>query len=163
MERHPERTREFVMRHLLRLLLAGGLLTGPLVNPALAVSAEDLVNLKINGLSDDVLVALIESDGSSFRLSAADIIALYKRGLSERVILAMVNTGKRAAGPIVQPVSNVPDVQSSDTRNQDVTITGASPASIHVEQSVVQRVENSQPPEPIVVSVPVAIPVPVLP
>jgi hypothetical protein len=96
------------MRQLTVISLVGWLLTGPLVRPAAAVSIEDLFNLKANGLSDDVLVALIETDGSVFRLSADDIITLRRRGLSERVILAMIASGRVQPAPVVAPETEAP-------------------------------------------------------
>ena len=39
-----------------------------------ATSIRDLVQLKAAGLSDDILIALIQSDGSVFNLTADDII-----------------------------------------------------------------------------------------
>jgi len=70
---------------------------GPLVRPALAVSAADLLNLQAHGLSDEVLVALIETDGSSFHLSASDIERLRVKGMRDAVIVAMLEADKRAA------------------------------------------------------------------
>jgi hypothetical protein len=88
------------MRHLIFvILLTCGLLGGPLLRQAGAVTVEELFGLKANGLSDDILVALIESDGSVFRLLPDDVVMLYRRGLSEKVILAMIATARRAPAP----------------------------------------------------------------
>jgi hypothetical protein len=72
---------------------------GAFVQPASAVSVDDLLNLRARGLSDAVLVALIEADGSAFHLSASDIERLRARGLSDSVIVAMLEADKRAARP----------------------------------------------------------------
>lgn len=66
---------------------------------ALAVSTRDLVALAQAGLSDDVLVALIEADGTVFSLDAPRILELRQQGLSERVIMAMLRSGRQAAPP----------------------------------------------------------------
>ena len=71
---------------------------------AAAVSAQtslyDLVKLKAAGVSDAVLIALIESDRSEYRLNAEDILDLRQRGFSDRLILAMIAT-TRPRGPLM--------------------------------------------------------------
>ena len=137
------------MRHLtLTTFLVWGLLTGPFVTPARAVSVEELFGLKANGLSDDILVALIESDGSIFQLTPDDVVALFRRGLSEKVILAMIATSRR--GP-QQPVP---------------TETTASPTPM--QQTVIHpfQLVNSSPVEvysPVAVAVPVSVYAPFYP
>ena len=126
----------------LAILLAGGLVAGPLVTPASAVTVEELFSLKANGLSDDILVALIETDGSVFRLAPDDVVILYRRGLSERVILAMIATARREA-PIETDIQPVPIVQVPPTIVQPVQVVHASP-TVEVE---------------VPVAVPVAVPV----
>ncbi len=64
--------------------------------PALAVSERDLVALAQAGLSDDVLVALVEADDTVFPLDAPRILELRQQGLSERVIVAMLKNGRHA-------------------------------------------------------------------
>ena len=61
---------------------------------ALAVSMRDLVELSKAGLSDDVLIALIEADGTVFNLDGPKILDLRASGLSERVIMAMIRTAR---------------------------------------------------------------------
>ena len=96
------------MRHLLRLLLPLVIVIGPLASRASAVTVKELLEYK-NTLSDDILIALIESDGSVFHLSITDVAALRDQGLSERVILAMLKTAtKRPAPPQTAPVGAAP-------------------------------------------------------
>jgi hypothetical protein len=87
----------------LMLTLAGAGVSGaPATTPstvATTTTIRELLQLKAAGVSDDVLIALIESDGSVFRLTAEDIIDLRRQGLSERVILAMLATARRAVAP----------------------------------------------------------------
>src|SRR4030095_11236778 len=84
------------MRRLSRFFLMCLLLTGPAVGVATAATtAEQLVELMKAGLSDDILIALIQTDGSTFQLSAPEILSLHRQGLSERVILAMQETARR--------------------------------------------------------------------
>ena len=62
--------------------------------PAAAVSIRDLVELSRAGLSDEVLVALIEADDTDFALDAPKILELRQEGVSERVITAMLESGR---------------------------------------------------------------------
>jgi hypothetical protein len=64
---------------------------------ALAVSTRDLIELSKAGLGDEVLVALIEADGTVFNLDAPRILELRAAGVSERVITAMLRNATRAA------------------------------------------------------------------
>jgi hypothetical protein len=80
------------MRPVLIALLTAGVSLGPAVRAARAVTADDLVNLSAHGLSEEVLVALIETDGSRFSLAPEDVLSLKTRGLNDAVILAMIRT-----------------------------------------------------------------------
>jgi hypothetical protein len=123
------------MRHLtLAILLAGGLLAGPLVTPSAAVSVEDLFSLKANGLSDDILVALIETDGSVFQLLPEDVVALYRRGLSEKVILAMIGTSRRVPQP--QTGTALTPTPLQQTVVQPVQVINSSPVDVYVPVAV---------------------------
>jgi hypothetical protein len=66
---------------------------------ALAVSTRDLIELSKAGLGDEVLVALVEADGTVFNLDAPRILELRAAGVSERVITAMLRNATRAAAP----------------------------------------------------------------
>lgn len=139
------------MRHAIKTLLACLLLVGITARPALAISIDDLVNLKTRGISDAILIALIDADGSIFRLSADDVLALSKRGLSDTVILAMINTAKPKA--VVAPPAPSPASESDTSREpseshgheyDDEWTGGSSKAPvIHVHQTVTQTVEPS--------------------
>ena len=125
-------------------VLTLSLLAAPMAGSASAVTVEDLLNLQANGLGDDVLVALIATDGSSFNLSAADVLALHRRGLSERVILAMVASGqRRAPRPATEPS------EGSQTP-------APAPTVVNVHQTVTQLVET---PVPVIIPFPIAVPV----
>ena len=72
------------MRIFPRATLVVLLLLGPVAGTAMAVTTAQLVELAKAGLSDEVLIALIETDGSTFQLSAADILQLHRAGLEQR-------------------------------------------------------------------------------
>ena len=88
--------------------------------PAFAVSVHDLVELSKAGLSDDVLVALIETDNTQFSLDAPKILELRAAGISERVITAMIKSGRVAeeAQPEPPPVDQAPIPAPSMTEQQ---------------------------------------------
>ena len=116
--------------------------------PAMAVTIRDLLNLKAAGLSDDILIALIQTDGSIFHLTADDVIALNRQGLSERVILAMIETARKAP-PVVPPADDPqPDFAAVQQESQ------APVQVVHTETRVVEV--------PVEVPVAVAVPVPVI-
>ena len=66
------------------------LVSGDARPPPWAVSTRDLIELSKAGLGDEVLVALIEADGTVFNLDAPKILELRAAGVSERVITAMI-------------------------------------------------------------------------
>ncbi len=62
-----------------------------------AVSVRDLVELSRAGLSDEILLAVLEADPTIFDLDAGTIIEIRAAGLSERVIAAMLRSGRALA------------------------------------------------------------------
>jgi hypothetical protein len=80
------------MRLLARLLFALALLAGPAASAAQAVTLKDLVDLKKAGISDAVLVALIDSDGTVFQLTATEVRMLRDAGFSDSLIISVLNT-----------------------------------------------------------------------
>jgi hypothetical protein len=136
---------------------------------ASAVTIQELLEFK-GKLSDDVLVALIESDGSVFHLSIGDVSSLKEKGLSEKVILAMLKTATKQqtmpapppavlqpqpvytpppADPYGQPPAQYPQDQpamiSSDVPDQGQPQPKA-PVVVNVRQEVTQH--NDQPQQP---------------
>jgi hypothetical protein len=74
-----------------------------------AVTAKEILELSRAGLTEEVLLALIEVDGGVFTLDTATLKSLKEGGVSERVILAMVRSGRTpAVEPAPQPVVSEP-------------------------------------------------------
>lgn len=153
------------MRHAVRLLLAGTLLLGPAAGLARAVSIRDLVKLKAAGLSDQVLVELIKSDGSVFHLTADDVLSLRRQGLSDQVIIAMLRTATaRTAAPARQPAGQpgtLPAVEEETTApgTGQVEVETPAPTVVNVTQTVRQHVERAPAPvTTVTIPVPVAVP-----
>ena len=154
------------MRFALRLLLPALVLLGPMQGRASAVTIQELLEFK-GKLSDDVLVALIESDGSVFHLSIGDVAALKDKGLGEKVILAMLKTATKqqttpAPPPMVpqpQPVYAPPPADPYgqppqyaqeppppviyDPQDQGQP-TAKAPVVVNVRQDVTQHVDQPQ-------------------
>jgi hypothetical protein len=149
----------------LRTWLLAGALSLAVPGPAWAVSIADLVKLTAAGLSDDILVALIQSDGSVFALTADDVLSLRARGLSERVLLAMIRT-RVVAAPEASGVG--PPASAVDLPPPGIDPV---PAPREIPEEVVHHVVASAAPPPVVVfvepagrpreyqTVPVAVPV----
>jgi hypothetical protein len=67
--------------------------------PARAVTIHDLIALSQAGLSDQVLIALIQTDQTIYGVDADQVLALRKAGVSESVILALLQNGRATAKP----------------------------------------------------------------
>jgi hypothetical protein len=59
-----------------------------------AATIDDIRELARAGLSDDVLVALVESDATVYELTASEIVELREAGVGERVVIAMLRNGR---------------------------------------------------------------------
>lgn len=91
-----------------RVLIAAALVLAAAL-PAQAVTLRDLVDLSKSGLSDEILIALVEAERSVFHLNAADVQELKRQGLSDRVLLHLLQTpaireeAARAEAPAYAP------------------------------------------------------------
>jgi len=127
------------------VLLTSIVLSGLLAGSAGATTVDDLIKLKNNKtapVSDDVLVALIESDGSVFHLTADDIVALRAKGLSDKVIIAMLLTATRTPPPDVMPPADVTPPAEAVEPIAPVP----QPIVINLSQDNTQTVEQPQAP-----------------
>lgn len=64
---------------------------------AAALTAQDVVALSKAGVSESVMLAMIERDKTIFALDAAQVIALQRDGVSERVVVALLKSGREEA------------------------------------------------------------------
>ncbi|HSC27527.1 MAG TPA: hypothetical protein VLD67_09645 [Vicinamibacterales bacterium] len=81
------------MRRVARLTIFCVLLPATALR-AEAVTVSDIIDLTRAGLSDEVLLALIEVDGRVFTVDTATLTRLKEAGVSDRVIVAMVRSGR---------------------------------------------------------------------
>lgn len=140
------------MRPLARTFIVATLLLLPLTAAAQTLTIRDLVALNQAGLGDEVLMALIEADGTIFRLGPLDVLELKKQGLTDPVLIKMIQTARTAP---------VPPATAPPRDNQSSSV-----PPVVVQQTVVQKVEVEAPRpqrEREYVQVPVYVPVVVQP
>jgi hypothetical protein len=80
------------MRTRAMVLLLLAMLAAPAVASALTVA--DIVALTKAGVSDTVILALIDRDKPIFTIAPDDLVALKSDGVSEPVVLAMLRSGR---------------------------------------------------------------------
>src|SRR5580765_6396082 len=78
-----------------KLLVIGALGIGALIpSTASAITVDQVVALAKSGVTDTVILALIDRDRTVFAIEPEQIVSLQRDGLSERVILAMLRSGR---------------------------------------------------------------------
>src|SRR5437016_1852625 len=117
--------RTFIMRAILALVLA------LLPAVASAVTVPEIVALSKAGVSDGVILALIERDKTIFTIDPEQLVALKREGVSEDVVLAMLKSGRQepaatTVGVASQAASGVP-AAASDTIAPETIVVGHGP------------------------------------
>lgn len=87
-----------------RILLASIAVLALGAGRAEAVTIRDIIELSKAGLSDSVLLALIEVDRPVFAIDTATIRKLKEAGVSETVMVAMIRSGREQPEPPPAPV-----------------------------------------------------------
>jgi hypothetical protein len=147
--------KDFCVRIFL-LLLA---LLGCVPATASAVTIDEVVALSKSGVSEQVVIAVIERDQTLFTLSPALIMKLQRDGLSDRILLALIKSGRPNEPPLpaspvapeVAPVAPVPPPPA-------IAIVGhgpQAPNTLEPDSMVAETAEASLPPVPPTVFVPV--------
>ena len=78
-----------------KLLVIGALAVSTLVPcTASAITVDQVVALAKSGVTDTVILALIDRDRTVFAIEPEQIVSLQRDGLSEQVILAMLKSGR---------------------------------------------------------------------
>jgi hypothetical protein len=112
-----------------------------------AVTIRDLIELSKAGLSDPVLLALIEVDRGVFTIDTPTVKQLKEAGVSEAVIVALIRSGR------------TPRAQESESEPEPVP-QSEYPAAREPQVIVIDhRDETPAPPAPVAVPYPVAVPV----
>ncbi len=100
-----------------------------LTSSAEAVSVRDIIELSKAGLGDEVLVALIETDGTVFTLDADRILELRAAGVSDGVIVAMLRQGRE---PLPEPAPAPAEAVAPLPAEQTFTESPTAPAQTTV-------------------------------
>ncbi len=100
------------MRVIAPVLLASLFALGPA--PARAVTVDEIVSMTKSGVSEQVLLAVIERDKTIFALDGDQLIALQRQGVSEAVILAMLRSGRAPESEAAVPPAAFAAVPAPD-------------------------------------------------
>lgn len=66
--------------------------------PAWAISVQEVIDLSSAQVGDEIIIAKIKADRSTFTMGAKDILDLKNAGVSDRVILTMVEAERPPIG-----------------------------------------------------------------
>ena len=110
-----------------------------LASLANALTVRDVIELTKAGVSDQVLLALIEVDHRVYTIDADAVKSLKAAGVSDTVLLAMINAGRTAPDP-------------------GAAAAPAPPVATDAQVVVIDH-NASQPPVQVPVAVPIAVPV----
>jgi hypothetical protein len=100
--------------------------------PALAVTPDELADLRRAGLGDEVLLALIETTGVQGSLGTAAALDLKRAGVSDRVIAAAIRRGH-----VPEAVDTVPPDMVADEVPNVAIIGGPEPEAPPASPEVV--------------------------
>jgi len=94
----------------MRTVLAGVLVLMLVPVTASAVTVQEIVRLSKAGVSDEVILTLIERDRTIFAIDAEQLMVLRDSGVSEAIVLAMLRSGRQEQPPTMssQPVQSAP-------------------------------------------------------
>jgi hypothetical protein len=83
----------------MRIMLPVALLLAFLPAAASALTVQEVVALSKAGVSDEVLLTLIERDKTIFAIDSDQLIALTRDRVSEKLVLAMLRSGREEPPP----------------------------------------------------------------
>jgi hypothetical protein len=93
----------------MRIMLPVALLLLLLPGTASALTVQEVVALSKAGVSDEVLLSIIERDKTIFSIDSDQLIALTRDRVSEKLVLAMLHSGRQEPPPppAPSPAANV--------------------------------------------------------
>jgi len=143
----------------MRLFLLLLVLLGCVPATASAVTIDEVVALSKNGVSEQVIVAVIERDQTLFTLSPALIMKLQRDGLSDRILLALIKSGRPnepplAASPVAAAAAPVPPPPV-------IAVVGHGPQLPNTSEFNSMAADAAEAP-PLPVPPPVFVPVPII-
>jgi hypothetical protein len=146
----------------MRLFLLMLALLGCVPAAASAVTIDEVVALSKSGISEQVIVAVIERDQTLFTLSPAQLMKLQRDGLSDRILLALIKSGRPSEPPL--PDSPVAPVAAPVPPPPAIAVVGHGPQVPNAPESDSIAADATQAqlpvPPPIFVPVPIIVPVP---
>ena len=98
----------------MRMMLAAALLLLLLPATPSALTVQEVVALSKAGVSDEVLLSLIERDKTIFSIDSDQLIALTRDRVSEKLVLAMLRSGRQEPPPPPSPAANVTHAVPAD-------------------------------------------------
>jgi hypothetical protein len=127
--------------------------------PARAVTLAEVVALSKSGISEQVILAVIERDQTLFSMSPDQLVKLQREGLSDTVLLALLKSGRQ--NDALLPASPVPAAQQTAAAPPPpaVVVVGHSPEYPNTRIADVIAATDLAPLEgPTIVPVPVPVP-----
>jgi hypothetical protein len=115
------------------------------------VTNDDVINMVIGGLSENTILAVIQTSPASFDTSVSALIALKKAGVSQNVIDAVVrapaskpasSSGSPPAAPPVPAASGMPSVVFLPPNTPAVAQTINRPTSLQLEKTQLSRTKT---------------------
>jgi hypothetical protein len=125
-----------------------------------AVTLDEVVALSKSGVSEQVILALIERDQTLYTMTPAQLMKLQREGLSDTILLALLKSGRPNEAPV--PASPAPSaLPAAEPPSPEVVVVGHSPELPNTQGADVTTSRDYPPVSvPIFVAVPVPYPVP---
>jgi hypothetical protein len=115
----------------LRPLVAWLVLSAGVLAPSVAsaVTVDQIVELSRSGVTETVILALIDRDRTIFALEPEQLVTLKAQGVSEVVILAMLKSGREEGERAAQAAADLNSgfIMSSLQSGPDVVVVGHGP------------------------------------
>lgn len=116
-----------------------------------ALTLRDLIELNRSGVSDQVLIALIEVDRGVFNIDTNTLKMLKEAGISDQVIVALIRSGRTQPPPEPPPA---PLQTSTEPESDSQTPSTLKPEIIVIDHHDAQPQEGAQVMYPVGYSVP---------
>jgi hypothetical protein len=129
-------------------------------SPASAVTLAEVVALSKSGVSERVILALIERDQTLFSLSPDQLVKLQRDGLSDTILLALLKSGRPNDAPLpASPTSTAASQTAAAPPPPTVVIVGHSPEYPNTRTTdVMAATDLALSQAPVIVPVPVPVP-----
>jgi hypothetical protein len=154
-ERVARDGKQGIMRRVVPLILTLGIFLTP--HPASAVTVDEIVMLAKAGISDAVILALLDRDRTVLTIAPEDLVVLKQDGLSDGLIMAMLKSGREEGEAAARADSdaNAARILASLSPVPELTIVGHGP-----DRPNSGHFDDVYPGGPVVATVPVPFGVP---